>query len=323
MRTPAAPTPRIPTNLYRGRFAPSPTGPLHFGSLIAALGSYLCARKAHGEWHVRIDDLDRPRVVPGVADDILRTLEQFGFEWSGPVVYQSQREDAYAAALEELRRGGHLFECSCSRRELLALARDPSVAVETEELRYPGLCRQQPLAPDRPTATRFRVSDGLVTFNDRLQGTIATNVQYESGDFVVRRRDGLFAYQLACVVDDHAQGFTHVVRGVDLLGSTARQVLLQRALRYTLPAYAHLPLITDAEGRKLSKSSAAPAIEGSQASTLLWQALTSLHQQPPRALEKAELQEIWTWALEHWRTEALLGLRAVPYRHGKSSSDCM
>jgi glutamyl-Q tRNA(Asp) synthetase len=317
VRTPAAP-PNIGTLVYRGRFAPSPTGPLHFGSLVAALGSYLCARQAQGEWHVRIDDLDRPRVVPGAADHILRTLEEFGFEWSGPVVYQSQRTEAYAAAFEELRRHGHLFECSCSRRELQMLGRDQGDQVETEELRYPGLCRRQPLAPDRPTSSRFRVPHGLVSFNDRFQGTVSADVESESGDFIVRRRDGLFAYQLACVVADHEEQFTHVVRGVDLLGSTARQILLQRALGYTIPNYGHLPLVTDAEGRKLSKSTAAPAIEGVHAPTLLWRALTSLQQRPPRTLKKADLQELWAWAMEHWTTEGLLNRRAVPYDDGNS-----
>ena len=300
---------------YRGRFAPSPTGPLHFGSITTAVGSYLTARQAGGEWHVRIDDLDRTRQVPGAADAILRTLEVLGFEWHGPVWYQSQNDPAYAAALTELQAQGLVFECSCSRRELQQLPEnqiDPSI--DLEELRYPGLCRNGPLAADRGTAVRFRVPDGIVAFEDALQGRIAHDVQQESGDFVVRRRDGLHAYQLACAVDDHEQGFTHIVRGADLLASTTRQLLLQRALRYPAPLYAHLPVMIDPTGRKLSKSSAAPAAHAKQASTLLWQALECLQQDPPEWLRAADTREIWAWALRHWTLEPLKGRRHVEVR---------
>lgn len=300
-----------PSRRYRGRFAPSPTGPLHFGSLTTAVGSYLSARHARGEWHVRIDDLDRPRIVPGAADAILRTLEAFGFQWDGPVCYQSQRTEAYAAALSELRRRGAVYECSCSRRELQALARHHGTGDEADEIRYPGLCRTGPLAPERNLAVRFRVPSGPVAFDDQLQGHVVTDVEAESGDFVVRRRDGLFAYQLACVVDDHDQGFTHIVRGADLLGSTARQILLQRTLAYPQPTYAHLPVMVDAAGRKLSKSSAAPAVDPSRASAVLWQAFQYLQLAPPAPLRTAPTRDLWSWALEHWGTAALRGQRTV------------
>lgn len=309
MATPAAPA---ILRVYRGRFAPSPTGPLHFGSLTTAVGSYLSARAAGGEWHVRIDDLDRVRTVPGAADDILRTLEAFGLAWDGAVLQQSRRDPAYASALDQLERQGQVYACSCSRRDLQAVA--PQTADPTqdpEELRYPGLCRSGPLAPERGTATRFRVPDGIVRFEDLLQGWVESDVQRESGDFIVRRRDGLFAYQLACAVDDHEQGFTHVVRGADLLGSTARQLLLLDALGFPRPRYAHLPLIVDTHGRKLSKSSSAAPVDPQRASAGLWQALQSLQQTPPDELRNASLPELWSWAQAHWSSTPLLRRRTV------------
>lgn len=306
---------------YRGRFAPSPTGPLHFGSLTTAVGSYLAARAGGGEWHVRIDDLDRPRVVPGAADHILRTLEALGFQWDGPVRYQSRCDSAYADALSQLQSQGQVFECSCSRRELQRLAHsDPDANADLEELRYPGLCRRGPLDPKRGTATRFRVPDGLVVFEDALQGRICHDVGHESGDFVVRRRDGLFSYQLACVVDDQAEGFTHVVRGADLMASTARQLLLQRALRYPSPWYAHLPIMTDGTGHKLSKSSAAQPVHAADAPALLWQALAHLQQAPPVNLQAADIKTIWAWAYANWKPEPLKGRLTVEVSPENSSS---
>lgn len=306
---PAAQTP------HRGRFAPSPTGLLHFGSLTTAVGSYLAARSVGGEWHVRIDDLDRARTVPGAAEAILRTLEAFAFEWDGSVWYQSQRTQAYEAALESLRKNELVYECSCSRRELQQFAQpSPTSEADLEDRRYPGLCRQGPLAPERGTAIRFRVRDGDVCFADEIQGPIAIGVQHESGDFIVRRRDGLFAYQLACTVDDAAQGFSHIVRGADLLGSTARQILLQNALGYPRPVYAHLPVIADSAGKKLSKSSAAPAVEAALAARLLWEALRHLQQEPPHELERASLTELWSWARAHWTIQPLQMRRTVQLR---------
>jgi glutamyl-Q tRNA(Asp) synthetase len=298
---------------HRGRFAPSPTGPLHFGSLVAAVGSYLCAKHSAGTWHLRIDDLDRARVVPGAADDILRTLEGFGFEWTGEVCYQSTRTEAYAAAAARLKDGNHLYECSCSRRELQALSQntDSASLPEGDELLYPGLCRSGPLVQGRDTAARFRVQSGSVHFEDIIQGQVAVDVAREAGDFVIRRRDGLFAYQLACAVDDHAQGFTHVIRGADLIGSTARQLLLQRALSFTPPAYGHLPLALDAAGRKLAKSSAAPAVRLTDAPLLLWKALEFLQQAPPPQLTHTDLEEIWDWAFRHWSIAPIMGRRGI------------
>jgi glutamyl-Q tRNA(Asp) synthetase len=229
---------------YLGRFAPSPTGPLHFGSLVAALASYLDARYHEGgRWLVRIEDVDEPRTVPGAADSILRCLEAYGMEWDGPVVYQSQRKDLYRAALAAL--GTHAFHCGCSRV--------PGI--------YPGTCRNG-LPPGKSArAWRLRVDDAVISFVDRLRGPQTDVLAGTTGDFVLLRADGYFAYQLAVVVDDADQGVTDVVRGEDLLDSTGRQILLQRLLGYPAPRYAHIPVVRDASGEKLSKQTLAPPVD--------------------------------------------------------------
>ena len=212
---------------YRGRFAPSPTGPLHFGSLVAAVGSWADARAHGGEWLVRMEDLDPPREVPGAADEILRTLEALGLEPDGPVVRQSERGDAYRAALDRLRDRGVLFACGCTRREIA----DSGLPGSDGGLVYPGTCRNGP-PPGRPArALRVRVDDAVIAFDDALQGRVSQDLGRDVGDFVLLRADGFFAYQLAVVVDDAAQGITDVVRGIDLIDSTPRQIFLQRAAR--------------------------------------------------------------------------------------------
>lgn len=253
---------------YRGRFAPSPTGPLHFGSLVAAVMSWLDARVAGGEWLVRIEDVDTPRTVPGAADEILRTLEAFGLAWDGEVVCQSRRTARYEAALERLRAAGHIYGCRCSRREIA-----DSGLPGLEGAIYPGTCRTLGLRAAPGIALRMIAPVEPVTFLDRAMGTISQDVSRDIGDFVVRRRDGLFAYQLAVVVDDADQGITDVVRGADLLWSTPRQILLQRALGYPTPRYLHFPVVTNASGEKLSKQTGAEAIDVSQAPALLRAAL--------------------------------------------------
>jgi len=258
---------------YRGRFAPSPTGPLHFGSLVAAVMSWLDARAAGGEWRVRIEDVDVTRSVPGAAEDILRTLEAFALTWDGEVVWQSHRTAAYEAALERLRAGGYVYGCRCSRREIA-----DSGLMGLEGAIYPGTCRRLDLAPGDGTAQRMQAAAEPVTFLDRAMGTISQDVSRDIGDFVVKRRDGLFAYQLAVVVDDAEQGVTDVVRGADLLWSTPRQILLQRALGYPTPRYLHFPVVTDAAGEKLSKQTGAEAVDRTQASGLLAAALAFLGQ---------------------------------------------
>jgi len=242
-----------PASPPTGRFAPSPTGPLHLGSLVAAVGSWLFARSRGGTWLVRMEDLDTPRVVPGAADDILRTLERYGLTWDGEVVFQSQRNEAYEEALRILRMKQLLFPCACTRSELARAASAPDRSDASETAVYPGTCRAG-LPPGRPArAFRFRVPAGVFTFEDILLGPFSEDVSVSVGDFVVKRADGPYAYQLAVVVDDAAQGVTEVVRGADLLDSTERQIALQRALGLPTPAYAHLPLVVSLDGSKLGK----------------------------------------------------------------------
>jgi len=280
---------------YRGRFAPSPTGPLHFGSLIAALGSCLSARSLGGRWLVRMEDLDRQREQAGAADAILRTLEAFGFEWDGPVMRQSERSEAYERALARLDAGGALFPCACTRKELS----DSALVLEGERV-YPGTCRAG-LPPGRTArALRVRVPDEVVSFDDSIQGATAQNLLREVGDFVVRRADGLFAYQLAVVVDDAEQGITDVVRGADLLASTPRQIVLQRLLGFESPRYAHLPAAVNASGEKLSKQTLARPLDAARAPALIAAALEFLGQDPPGALRRVDVREVWNWSLAHW-----------------------
>lgn len=263
MNSPAAP--------YRGRFAPSPTGPLHFGSLVAALGSWLHARSHQGTWLIRIEDLDPPREVAGAADAQLRTLQGFGLASDEAVVRQSQRHEAYAEALAQLARQGDVFACRCSRRQLSASG---------------GIHRACVAAPapasGRTPAIRLRAPDAVVAFDDALRGRVQRHLLREDGDVILRRADGFWAYQLAVVVDDAAQRVSHVVRGADLLESTPRQIHLQRRLRVPTPRYAHLPLALDARGRKLGKSLAALAVDHEDPLPALRAAWLHLGQQPDR-----------------------------------------
>ncbi len=272
-------------SVVRGRFAPSPTGPLHLGSLVAAVGSWLFARSAGGEWLVRMEDLDGPRVVPGASGEILRALERYGLTWDGPVVVQSERTPLYEEALARLRAAGLAYDCGCTRAEVAraAGAPDASDPVDAAGAVYAGTCRAG-LAPGRAArAVRFRVPEGTVTFEDRVRGRVEENVSRAVGDFVVRRADGPFAYQLAVVVDDAEQEVTEVVRGGDLLSSTARQIALQRALGLPTPAYAHLPLLLGPDGKKLGKRDGALPLETldeRRVSETLALAFTLLGQEP-------------------------------------------
>ena len=294
---------------YRGRFAPSPTGPLHLGSLLTAAGSYLQARAAGGAWLLRIEDLDTPRVIPGATDEILRTLELFGFEWDGEVVRQSERTGLYEAALARLDAAGACFACSCSRRELAAL--QSTITAEEEDAFYPGICRNGPTHPERALAVRFRAARAALEFRDELQGQLTQNVGQSLGDFIIRRRDGLFAYQLAVVVDDAEQSISEVVRGSDLLSNTPRQILLQQALQLPRPGYMHLPLLTEADGRKLSKSQRAVAAATAQPSATLHRVLRWLKQEPPPELARASKRELWSWAIRGWNPTPLRNVREI------------
>ncbi|WP_047248736.1 tRNA glutamyl-Q(34) synthetase GluQRS [Chromobacterium subtsugae] len=278
---------------YRGRFAPSPTGLLHAGSLSTAVGSYLEARSRGGEWLLRMEDLDPPREMPGAADDILRTLEAFGFEWDGEVVYQSRRHERYRAALLQLAASGHAYACCCTRKEIAAAARRG-----LDGYVYPGTCRNGCPGGREGRAWRLRAPDRDVSVMDRLQGECRQNLAGDIGDFVLLRADGFWAYQLAVVVDDAEQGVNDIVRGADLLVSTPRQLQVYDSLGLPPPGYCHLPVLTNAAGEKLSKQTLAPAISGGDAARQLRAALGWLGHPPPA--ECGSLDELWRWAIANW-----------------------
>lgn len=287
---------------YRGRFAPSPTGPLHFGSLVAALGSYLDARSRGGEWLVRMEDVDIPRSVPGAADSILRALERFGLHWDGEVLVQSRRGAAYADTLTTLKDRELAYDCGCSRRDLADGV-------------YPGTCRDGIPAGRSPRSVRLRTDNIETAFDDRLQGRFGQRLESEVGDFVVFRADGLYAYHLAVTVDDAIQGITDIVRGADLIDSTPRQIHLQRCLDLPTPAYAHLPVAVNRRGKKLSKQTRARPVSGSPPAPLLFEALDFLGQQPDGALRDAGAGEILDWGRKHWRLDKVPRQRQIRYRN--------
>ena len=292
---------------YVGRFAPSPTGPLHFGSLLAAVASYLQARCNDGRWLVRVEDIDPPREEPGATDQILTALERYGFEWHGEVTYQSRSREAHEAAVSDLLNSGAAYPCGCSRRDLADAARGALGVI------YPGTCRGGSDAAE--TAIRVRTDNVPVTFTDALQGSQSQLLEQDSGDFIILRRDGLIAYQLAVVVDDHRQGITEIVRGIDLLDSTPRQLWLQRLLGYTQPTYLHVPVAVNDRRQKLSKSHGATAVSIEQTAETLVIALEVLGQQPPGELVTAPVAEIWQWAVAHWRVGVLARVTEIPVGH--------
>ena len=282
---------------YVGRFAPSPTGPLHLGSLVAAVGSYLRARSRGGKWLLRIEDIDPPREQPGASAAILRALEWHGLEWDGEVIWQSRRLDLYQAALDDLVQRGHAYPCTCTRKEVRAHNLESRGSASTV---YPGLCRTGPRRPTRRKAYRLRVPDDVLEFNDHMVGSCHYDLPRDSGDFVLKRRDGLMAYQLAVVVDDAAQGVTEVVRGRDLLDSTAGQIVLQRALGLPTPEYLHLPLVMASNGEKLSKQTGARGLQREDAATALTFALRFLGMEPPPDLANAAPRDLLDWGVSRW-----------------------
>jgi glutamyl-Q tRNA(Asp) synthetase len=284
---------------YVGRFAPSPTGPLHFGSLIAATASYLEARKHAGRWLLRIENIDPPREQAGATQSILNTLEAFEFEWDGPVRYQDSSRLKHEAALEILLDQGHAYRCGCSRSDL--------ESVELGDLGpiYPGTCRGGTDAS--ATAVRVRTGNSPITFTDGLQGPQTQRLESESGDFIICRKDALIAYHLAVVVDDQDQGVTDIVRGCDLLDSTIRQIWLQQLLGYRTPSYLHVPTAVNDLGQKLSKRSGARGLSADEVDVMLLAALSALRQNPPAGLAGASLARIWDWALENWNIGYLRG----------------
>lgn len=283
------------TSSYIGRYAPSPTGPLHFGTLVAAVGSYLQAKSRQGRWLMRIEDVDTTRSVAGAADDMLRTFEAFGFEWDGEVIYQSLRTEHYEQALAALTKKKLVYPCTCSRKQIAdGIIEGSPVGI------YNGKCRFRTLPLNEEHALRIHVNDIAITFEDQVMGRHSQQLNTECGDFVIKRRDGLFAYQLAVVADDALQGITEVVRGTDLLDSTPRQIYLQQQLGYAQPDYLHLPLVIDENQQKLGKSTGGTALDKSQPVKSLFAALEHLGQQPPSELETAELNSLWQWAIKHW-----------------------
>lgn len=288
---------------YIGRFAPSPTGPLHFGSLVAAAASYLQAKSNDGRWLLRIEDIDPPREQPGAAESIIVALERYGFEWDGDVSYQSHSHAAHDEALNSLLARDIAYPCGCSRRDLATAPRGPLGTI------YPGTCRSGCDASEY--AIRIRTDNSEVRFDDALQGVIGQRLECESGDFVIRRRDSLIAYQLAVVVDDESQGVTEIVRGIDLIDSTPRQLWLQHLLGYRKSDYMHIPVITHANGDKLSKLTGAPGISLQAIGDTLIRALEALKQQPPADLAQSSPDAIWSWAIEHWQPKVLMQLKAI------------
>ena len=285
---------------YTGRFAPSPTGLLHIGSLIGAVASYLDARANNGKWLVRMEDLDPPREMPGAADAILQSLQDHGLHWDGEVLWQSQRLQAYQHTIEQLLANKQAFYCTCSRSDL-----------QGSNGIYPGHCRGTQSPPIGESAIRLQVDNCEISFDDGIQGRFSQQLQREVGDFVLKRKDGLFAYQLAVVVDDANQQINHVVRGSDLLDSTPRQIFLQRQLGITTPHYTHIPVITNQQGQKLSKQTFAQAIDADNACHNLLAALDFLQQPLPPEECRQTPGDILRWAQQHWSIAAIPNTLAI------------
>lgn len=279
-----------------GRFAPSPTGDLHFGSLVSAIGSYLEAKSAGGSWLLRIEDIDPPREIAGSATRIIDDLSRLGMVPDGPVLYQSSRLGAYQDAVKKLLEKNLAYPCACSRKDL------------SESGKYAGTCRQGIPSGKKPRSIRICVEPGICAFNDKLQGPVSESPAEIGGDFVIKRADGLFAYQLAVVVDDSYQGVTQVVRGSDLLDSTCRQIYLQNALGVDSPDYMHLPVVLSKDGKKLSKRTRSDPIKHQEPASVVSLVLQFLGQNPPPGLPLADL---WIWALAHWNRGLIPHARAI------------
>ena len=284
-----------------GRFAPTPSGPLHFGSLVAALASYCHARAQRQRWLLRIEDVDTPRVAAGASDQIQRDLEAFGFEWDGPVLYQSECFDSYRHYLDELLRAGDCYACECSRRSL----REQGVASGVLGQIYPGNCRGKKLATENRSIRIDTEPAATVAFDDQVYGSVALNLQRDVGDFVVRRADGIFAYHLAVVVDDELQGISEIVRGADLLENTCLHLYLQQRLDFAAPRYLHIPLVNSAQGIKLSKQTGARPIDHAKAPQLLAAALKHLGQSASDDLLQMRPGEILQSAISNWKVRAI------------------
>ena len=293
---------------YRGRFAPSPTGKLHFGSLIAAVGSYLDAKSHGGKWLIRIEDLDKPREVPGSSYKILKSLEALGMEWDHEVIYQDQRKDIYESVLTMFNKRKLIYPCTCTRKEIS----NSSIAGISGQI-YAGTCRNNIQKDGYFGAVRIKTNNNIIEFKDTLHGLINQNLQNETGDFILRRSDKIYAYQLAVVVDDFAQGITNVVRGADLLDSTPRQIYLQKLLGYSTPTYTHLPVAVNNNGEKLSKQTKAAHLDISSPVKQLMQAVNFLGQEPPIELQKENIMSFWEWAFANWNPKKIYKKRIIRF----------
>ena len=284
----------MPSSRYIGRFAPTPSGYLHFGSLLAAVASYLDARHHQGKWLIRMEDLDTPRNLAGASEHILRTLQAYGLHWDGEIINQSDRLELYQQIIDEWLSTGQAYYCDCSRQKVIA-----------HDGVYPGTCRhrQLPAAPNH--AVRIQVGQSPIAFEDRLQGLVSQSLANTSGDFIIRRRDGIIAYQLAVVLDDIAQGVTDIVRGADLLDSTPRQLWLYQLLQQPAPGYLHVPLIMRHDGEKLSKRLGSAPLRDDQAAATLYRALCILTPNPPTSLRTAPVGQQLEWAIAHWQPQHL------------------
>ncbi len=293
---------------YRGRFAPTPSGPLHFGSLTTAVASYLQAKSQQGEWLVRIDDVDPPRIAEGAIDSILQCLEKYGLIWDGSVFYQSKRNSAYQTALDSLIELDLLYPCACSRKDILEVTTPINVKVNATHRSannpsvYPGICRNGVQQGKKANTLRIKTDNSLIEFNDLFFGKSIQNVQTEVGDFLIQRVGGYFAYHLAVAVDDDFQGITEIIRGRDLMDSTHRQIYLQKLLKLNTPRYGHLPLVIDENGYKMSKQNYNEIdVLNSEPVDTLHKALLFLGQHPPSEILDGDLSSLWKWAITHWQ----------------------
>ena len=291
---------------YHGRFAPSPTGPLHAGSFLTAVASYLDARSQKGFWHLRIDDLDSARNIDSATTGILEILESAGLTWDGPVFYQSQQIEKYRDAIATLDRKALLYACTCSRKDLNQIAASSSNAQI-----YPGYCRDRKQNLSASHAIRIRTNGASIGFSDNIQGYFKQNLENEVGDFILLRRDGVFAYQLAVVIDDASQRITRIVRGIDLIESTPRQIYLRSLLGLPEPEYCHVPLVVNRHGIKLSKQNGARAVRQAELSRVIFEALSRLRQIPPLELQNAPPKDLLRWGIENWNLGNLAGTQTV------------
>jgi len=293
---------------YRGRFAPSPTGPLHFGSLLAAVSSYAQAQQHQGKWLVRIEDVDLPRCDSTSTSLILKALEAYGMYWDEEIIYQSQRNEYYEAALDLLTTQNDTYGCACTRKEI-----NKTITTRNPVSIYPGTCRDGIAKGKTARSIRIRTNNTEVSFIDVVQGRFSQCLGRDVGDFIIKRADNLFAYQLAVVVDDELQGITEVVRGSDMLDSTPRQIFLQQRLKYFTPDYVHIPLAANPDGCKLSKQAMAPAVNVTEPRPTLIKAFNFLGQQVPNELSNANIESIWEWAIENWSVKKIPAALSLTY----------